>query len=218
MTTLQKYLSYFYRIVVEKTISEFNSELIVAIQDGKYVLNAKNANYSFATLHRVFQQTLSKVDLKNAQSILILGCGAGSIPTIIFKELELSPKIDAVEIDKKVIDLGNKYFGLNQFTSLNIVIDDAMNFVKTTNNKYDLILVDLFHGIDVPEQFLTQQFFEQLKAILNDNGEILFNYVAYNFETKNQIQPIESVLNKIFPNKVRVSKHENINRVFHAVK
>jgi len=218
MTILQKYLSYIYRIVVEKTTSEFNPKLIVAIQDGKYVLNANNANYSFASLHRVFQQTLRKKDLINMNSILVLGCGAGSIPTILYQELGLNPKIDAVEIDKKVIDLGNKYFGLDQYSELNIVIDDAMNFVKKTKNKYDIILVDLFQGINVPEQFLTQQFFEQLKTILNDNGKVLLNYVAYNFETKNQIQDIEVGLNKVFPKKVRITKHENINRVFHAVK
>lgn len=218
MTTLQKYLSYVYRVVVEKTTSRFNPELIIAIQEGKYVLNAKNANYSFATLHRVFQQALTKVNLKKANSVLVLGCGAGSIPTIIYKELGFNPKMDAVEIDEKVIDLGNKYFQLNQFSDLNIVIDDAMNFVKTTNSKYDLILVDLFKGIDVPDEFLNQFFFEKLKSLLNDGGELLLNYVAYNHETKQQVPVIEDVLYKSSFDNVKTYRLENINRVFYAKK
>ena len=218
MTTLQKYLSYVYRIVVEKTTSKFNSQLIVAIQDGKYVLNAKNANYSFATLHKVFQQALKKVEIQNVKSILVLGCGAGSIPAIVYKELGLKPKIDAIEIDEKVIELGNKYFGLDQYSHLNVVIDDAMNFVKSTNNKYDLILVDLFKGINVPEEFLSQHFFEQLKSLLNDNGELLFNYVAYNHETKQRVKDIENVLAKSFSNRIKIHQLENINRVFYVKK
>jgi spermidine synthase len=218
LTTVQKYLSYVYRIVVEKATSKYNPELIVAIQDGKYVLNSKNANYSFATLHSVFQQAINKVDLGKVESTLVLGAGAGSIPAIIYKELGLTPKIDAVEIDEKVIELGNKYFGLNQYSNLNIIIDDAMNFVKSTNNKYDLILVDLFKGIDVPEAFLSQYFFEQLKSILNENGELLFNFVAYNHETKQKVEEIEIGLNKSFSRHNKIYRLENINRVFHCKK
>ena len=220
MNIFQKYLSYFIRIVVEKTASEFNQQLIVAIQDGKYVLNAKNANYSYASLHRVFQKALGKIEIdkKNINSILVLGCGAGSIPTIVYKELGLHTKMDAVEIDEKVIELGNKYFGLDQFSNLNVVLDDAMNFVATTNKKYDLVLVDLFKGIDVPKEFLSQHFFEQIKSVLNNNGEVLLNYVAYNYETKQKVSNIENSLNKIFPNKVKIYQLENINRVFHCVK
>jgi spermidine synthase len=190
----------------------------VAIQEGKYVLNSKNANYSFATLHRVFQQALKKVELEKINSILVLGCGAGSIPTIVYKELGLNPKMDAVEIDKKVIELGNKYFELDSYSNLNIIIDDAMNFVKSTNNKYDLVLVDLFKGIDVPEEFLTQHFFEQLESLLNENGELLFNYVAYNYETKQLVKGIENALSKSFSKKLNTLQLEDINRVFHALK
>jgi len=217
LNSFQKYLSYFIRIVVEKKSSNFNPGLIVAIQDGKYVLNSKNANYSFASLHRVFQQALTKVEItkKNIDSVLVLGCGAGSIPSIIYNELKLSPLMDAVEIDAKVVELGNKYFGLNEYERLNVIIDDATNFIKITDKKYDLILVDLFKGINVPEEFLTQPFFNQLKSLTNKGGDILINFVAYNHETKLQAKTIEEILNKVFLNKCNVYTLESINRIFH---
>jgi len=216
LTTLQKYLSYIHKIVVEKTTSEFNPQLIVAIQNGKYVLNAQNANYSYASLHRVFQQALKKIDLENASSVLVLGCGAGSIPNIIYNELNLSPKMDAVEIDVKVIELGKKYFELDKYPNLNIVVGDALNFVKTTDAKYDLVLVDLFRGIDVPSEFLTQHFFEQLKSLLTTKGELLLNYVAYNYETKQRVVELKNELKGVFHNNVNVYQLEGINRVFHV--
>ena len=220
LNNFQKYLSYFYQIVVEKTTSVYNPGLIVAIQNGKYVLNSKNANYSFASLHRVFQQALAKIDWskKNINAVLVLGCGAGSIPAIIYNELTLSPKIDAIEIDEKVIALGNKYFRLNQYPNLNIIITDASNYVKTTNKKYDLILVDLFRGINVPNEFLTSQFFEQLKNLLTNDGEILFNFVAYNYETKQEATEIEKKLRMVFPNHIKTYQFEYMNRVFHLKK
>ena len=218
MTTFQKYLSHFYRIVVEKTTSEYNSELIVAIQEGRYVLNTRNSNYSFASLHRVFQKALNKIEINNSKSILLLGCGAGSIPTIIYKELGLNPHIDAVEIDEKVIALGNKYFGLNQYPNLNVVIDDAINFIEKTDNKYDIILVDLFKGINVPEEFLKQYFFESLKSLLKNNGEVLLNYVAYNYETKQQVLTIEKALESTFPQSLKTYHLERINRIFYVKK
>jgi len=190
----------------------------VAIQNGKYVLNANYANYSFASLHRVFQQAINKVEINEKTSILLLGCGAGSIPTIIYKELNLNPKIDAIEIDEKVIQLGNKYFDLGQFSNLNIVIDDAMKFVSTTSNKYDLILVDLFNGINVPEEFLSQEFFKKLKSSLENKGQILLNFVAYNHETKKKVNEIKELLNNSFPDNIKVYRLENINRVFHVQK
>ena len=218
MNNFQKYLSYVYRIEVEKVSTPFNPKLVVAIQEGKYVLNAKNANYSYASLHKVFQQALKKVVIKNDSAILLLGCGAGSIPCIIYDEMKLSPKIDAIEIDEKVIEFGNKYFGLAQYLNLTIVIDDAKNFIEETTGKYDLILVDLFQGIDVPAQFLSQQFFERLKALLHPDGETLLNFVAYNHETKMKVNAIEEVLNNVFTNNTETYRFEHINRVFHVKK
>ena len=219
MTLFQKYSSYINRIVVEKTSSNFNKELIVAIQDGKYVLNATNANYSFASLHRVFRQAFKKINLseKEHNSVLVLGCGAGSIPKIIYKELSLSPKIDAVEIDDKVIELGNKYFGLNQYENLNVIIDDAVNYIKTTTKKYDLICVDVFNGLHVPEAILSLQFLTQLKTCLNKNGEVLLNFVAYNHETKQQEKELYKIMNSIF-SEAQTFKIEGINRVFYTTK
>jgi spermidine synthase len=192
----------------------------VAIQNGKYVLNANNANYSFATLHRVFQQALEKINIQNRQhkSVLLLGCGAGSIPTIFYDELQLYPAMDAVEIDEKVIELGKNYFDLDKFEKLNVIIDDATSFVQSSKKKYDLILIDLFDGINVPTKFLSKAFFEKLKPLLNDNGELLLNFVAYNHETKQLVDPIKKKLEDTFSTPVEVFQLEGINRVFHLKK
>jgi spermidine synthase len=216
MNVFQKYWSYAFRIVVEQASSEFNPKLIVAIQDGKYVLNTQNANYSFGSLHRVFQQAFRKIKLtkQNTKTVLLLGGGTGSVPSIIYNELGLSPKMDTVEIDEKVIELGNKYFDLEKYSKVNVYIEDAAEFIKRTTNNYDLIVIDLFQGINVPKEFQTLNFFQKVYSLLSPQGTILFNYVAYNHETKTQTKEIGELIKNKMGVKVEIFKLENINRVF----
>lgn len=217
MNTWQKYRSYIQRIEVERCASEHNKKLVVAIQNGRYVLNADHANYSFASLHRVFQQAFNRINLANRKRGLVLGCGAGSIPSIIYKERGLSFPIDAVEIDEKVIELGKKYFDLDNYPNLFIEIADAFHFMETCSQTYDLICVDVFNGIEVPEAFLSQQFFERCKRVLETEGELLFNFVAFNHETKALVPVIEEKLGMVY-SKVKTYRIEGVNRVFWAKK
>ena len=216
MNWFQKYWSYFSRITVEKTSSPYNSKLIVAIQDGKYVLNTSNANYSFGSLHRVFQQTFKKIKLKEQaiESILVLGGGVGSIPSIIYNELTMNPTIDAVEIDEKVVTLGNKYFQLSQYNKLSIHIEDAMHYIENTTSMYDLIVVDLFEGIDVPKAFYQGDFFKAVKKRLNEKGMLIFNFVTYNYDTKELAKTIEKSLEKTFNTKTERFNLEKVNVVY----
>ena len=149
--------------------------------------------------------------------MLVLGCGAGSIPSIIYNELQLDVEMDAVEIDEKVVELGNKYFGLDEFQKLTVIIDDAANYIKNTGAKYDLIAVDIFEGLNVPKEFLNQPFFEHLKTNLNNEGQLLLNFVAYNYEAKEEVSAIEQRLNHVFGN-VETFKLQSINRVFYSIK
>jgi len=212
ISTLKKIISFFYRLKIATFSSKFNPLLIVYLQDGKLVLNTKNANYSFGSLHRVFQKAFYKINItKNPpKNILLLGLGAGSVPQIIYNQLNLNPNIDAVEIDPKVVDLGKKYFGLNDYKKLSIFIDDAKHFVEISKNHYDLIIVDLFNDISVPEDFCKLNFFQSLNRLLDRNGQILFNFVAYDYQTSQKSENIKEV----FPF-VTVYKIENINRVFY---
>ena len=80
-----------------------------------------------------------------------------------------------------------------------------------------LICIDIFNGIKVPEPVLTQQFLSQVRNCLNENGEILFNFVAHNYESKKKTKEIEIMLLSLFSNQ-ETFKIEGINRVFHCVK
>lgn len=203
--------------MVEESSSIHNDKLIVAIQDGKYVLNTQNANYSFGSLHRVFQKAFKIIRLKerNFSSCLLLGGGAGSIPSILYKELGLNISTTVVEIDKEVIRLGKKYFKLGDYPNLTIINEDAFVFVSNTTETYDLIAIDIFKDIMVPERFISFVFFDNIKKRLTPNGVVIFNFVSFDFETKQQIKKIEQLLATVFKEStITTHKIESLNRVF----
>ena len=84
-------ISTFWGIRIKKVISPVNGILEVWYISGKYQLDSDNSNYSFGSLHRLFQQVFLKVGLKerNPENLLLLGFGAGSVVSIIRDELKM---------------------------------------------------------------------------------------------------------------------------------
>lgn len=79
--------------------------------------------------------------LKDPESVLILGAGSGNDVSIA--NFHNVPKIDAVEIDKEIYELGKKYHPNKPYHNSNVTvyIDDARSFLKKSENKYDMIVV-----------------------------------------------------------------------------
>ena len=83
-------------------------------------------------------------------------------------------------IIQDIIDIANSYFGLDKISNLEIVIDDAFEYVLKTKLKYDLIIIDIFEDTTMPS-FLFQDFFiQRINSLLNLNGFILFNTMVIN--------------------------------------
>jgi len=180
-TTLYKYLSYIYPIGIDVTSSVYNSVIEIQWQNGVKVLNSDKANFSYGSLHQVFQQGFKHYNLPNAdvQSILILGFGGGSVYSILRNELRYKGKITGVELDDKIIKAAHQHFNIpsnnKQFTLINT---NALTFVSNNKSAYDLIVVDVFNDLLIPKSFLTTKFLQQLNELLTSKGKILYNVIS----------------------------------------
>lgn len=97
------------------------------------------------------------------QSILLLGLGGGS-NTLLVNRLYPDAKITAVEIDPFMVEISRKFFGVGKVKNLEIVIADALPFVRhLTTEIYDLILVDCFEGKYIPKKLENLDFIQGLK-------------------------------------------------------
>ena len=81
----------------------------------------------------------------------------GSVIKTIVEEINFKGKITGIEIDPNVIEIANIYFNLNTIPNLEIIIDDAFEFVLKTKVTYDLIIIDVFEDRTMPN-FLFQDF------------------------------------------------------------
>jgi spermidine synthase len=118
------------------------------------------------------------------ESILVLGVAGGSVIKTLVNEIHFKGKITGVEIDQAIINIANEYFHLDKIQNLEIVIDDAFEFVLKTKNKYDLIIIDVFQDTTMPN-FLFETFFtDRLCLLLEAKGFIIFNTMILNDKQK----------------------------------
>ena len=174
----KKLLSYLIPMLIFKQNSTLSKSLEVTWNNGEMVLDSENTNYSYGSLQRILKKGLKYIGyhkIKSMNHILVLGVAGGSVIKTLIDEIDYKGKITGVEIDADIITIANEFFGLDKIQNLEIVIDDAFEFVLKTKEKYDLIIVDIFQDTTMPN-FLFETFFtDRLHFLLNSKGLILFN-------------------------------------------
>ena len=84
-------------------------------------------------------------------------------------------KIDAVEIDARMLPIAEEYFYYPD-TGANVIVDDARHFIRTAKKKYDLIVFDVLNGEVQPSYVFTTESFGELKGLLNEGGMIIIEF------------------------------------------
>lgn len=107
-------------------------------------------------------------------SILVMGLGGGSIP-MMFHNICKQTHIDVVEIDPEIVEIAKKYFHFTTSQRLQLYIDDASLFVKKSNKRYDLIIMDAYIGNKLPGSLTTTEFFNEIKRLLSLDGIFIAN-------------------------------------------
>ena len=160
---------------------------------------------------KIWIKPLKKVNkLKpEIENILILGLGGGGIVKKI-RSFWPDSKITGVEIDPIIVSLGERYLGLNK-SDVNIKISDAKRFINSAikkKQKYDLVLVDIYVKDQVPKEFGTSEFVNEIKSILTKEGMAVFNRLYGG--RKEEVSEFYNKLQEVFPEIQRVFPEANI--------
>ena len=129
---IAKFFSYFLPINVIKQKSAISSSLEVTWNNGELVLDSKNTNYSYGSLQRILKKGLKYIGynrIREFENILVLGVAGGSVIKTLVEEIKFKGKITGVEIDSEIVKIANTYFKLNEITNLEIIVEDAFEFV-----------------------------------------------------------------------------------------
>ena len=174
----RRILSYFIPINIYKKRSAYSKNLEVTWNNGQLVLDSANTNYSYGSLQRILRKGLHYIGferIRGFKEILILGVAGGSVIKTLKDEIKFSGHITGVEIDPVAVEISNTYFGLADYKDVEIVIDDAFEYVLRTRKKYDLIIIDIFRDTAMPNFLFEDFFINRINFLLNVNGFILFN-------------------------------------------
>lgn len=209
--------------VLEEIESPINGKIAVVkgIAYGIYI-QVEGLTQSGGILKSVWRKPLKKLHQSpfTNHRTLILGLGGGTVAGLV-REYWPEAKITGVDLDPVMVELGKKYLGLDKY-NVNVVIGDASEYIgnreqdtrdknKKTGNKgwgisnnkkrreekYDLILVDIYVGREYPKKFEEEKFIHLVSSLLAREGTAIFNRLYYG-EKRSEAVKFGKKLEKIF--------------------
>jgi spermidine synthase len=108
------------------------------------------------------------------RSVAILGNAGGTIARS-YGHFWPQTSVDGVEIDSELTDVGYRYFDMGSNPKLKVHNEDARPWLRSTDRKYDLIVVDAYRQPYIPFYLTTKEFFQLVADRLTPDGEVVVN-------------------------------------------
>ena len=127
------------------------------------------------------------------RNVLILGAGAGNDVAAALRHG--AQHVDAVELDPIILQLGRQFHPEDPYKSPNVTahVNDARAFLKTTRNKYDLVvfafldsttLLSGFSSLRLDNYVYTVESFSNAKDVFSPDGTLVLSFATgRNFAT-----------------------------------
>ena len=179
-------------IVITKTAEQLNF-----YENGLILFTTENTIANEETVHYAMVQSI------NPKNVLLISGGiSGTIKEILKYNVS---SIDYVELDPYLISIGRRYTNNLENNKVRIINQDGRLFVRRTEKKYDVIIIDLPDPSTAQiNRFYTKEFFKEAKKILEKNGVISLSLSAYgnylNKETKRMYSVIYKTMRDSFNN------------------
>ena len=191
--------------------TDMNPELELLLSKGHWQLATRDAIYSdgdrytpLLTAYKALEKELSAV-----KNVLVLGAALGSAVDIMAK-MGHQPDFSLIDNDPLVLEWAEElmppYDG-----KIVTKQGDAKYYLDTDNNKYDLLIVDVFTGRVVPDFITTKSFMQNCHQHISAGGNFVLNYIIGQDDEWNNFKKI---LDEVFPRNTVVKN--GINRVIVA--
>lgn len=201
--------------VIKTYQSKFNAKVEIVKFMGVLRLDMGDLTQSGQIIEDIWGGALRKLLKRDflPQSILILGLGAGSAARVVSRRWPKS-KIIGVEIDPVVIDIAREHFYLEKIKNLEVVNQDATEFVSHLGDDkhFSLTLVDCYLGYKIPPSLENTEFLLNLKS---KTDKLLLNRLFWDeYKTKtltfmNTVSPHFAIRNHRTPSNLVLSLDEH---------
>ncbi len=134
------------------------------------------------------------------RSIAILGNAAGTVARG-YGHYFPDTRVDAVEIDGELTDVGRRLFDLRG-PDLHLHTADARPFLRNATRRWDAILVDAYRQPYIPFYLATEEFFKLAAERLNPGGIVMVN-VGHPERSDALEKTLSATMRKAFPTVLR---------------
>ena len=155
-------------------------------------------------------------DLDSVQSMAIVGLAAGTTArqaTAVYGE---DLQIDGFEIDPKIVEIGQTYFGMTG-ANLNVIVEDGRWGLAHSDNLYDIISVDAYRPPYIPWQMTTMEFFEIAYNHLTDQGTLVIN-IGRSPLDRTLVNDLATTIRQVFPTVFTMDVPNSFNTILFATR
>jgi len=154
--------------------------------------------------------------LDSVQSMAVVGLAAGTTArqaTTVYGE---DLRIDGFEIDPKIVEVGQTYFGMTE-SNLNVIVEDGRWGLAHSENHYDIISVDAYRPPYIPWQMTTLEFFEIAYNHLTDQGVLVIN-IGRSPLDRTLVNDLATTIRQVFPTVFTMDVPNSFNTILFATR
>ncbi len=126
----------------------------------------------------------------------VIGLAAGTIPKQYTRVFGPIP-VDGIELDPAIVQAGREYFALDD-PNINVIVGDGRYELNQLQSAYDVITLDAYKVPYIPWHLTTQEFFEEVRAHLSNEGVLAIN-VGRAPHDRRLVEAITATLQTVFP-------------------
>lgn len=153
--------------------------------------------------------------LDQVKSVAIVGLAAGTTAraaNVIYGNIP----IDGFEIDPKIIDVGRKFFDMNE-PSLTAYAEDGRWGLEHSSRLYSIIAVDAYRPPYIPWHLTTREFFQTAYEHLSPDGVLVIN-VGRAPKDRRLIDDMSATLGSVFPSVYVMDIPNTFNSMIYATR
>lgn len=205
---LYRCISYLYPIPVEKGQDIRGKAVRLELCRGQLMLSTALAVYSYGTRYHPFRKPLAELgkELQGVKRFLLLGTGLGSALKILQEKHGVYPDSVLLDADPLMLQWSRHYMNLNQHNNVAWICKDAEQYVKETEERFDLIGLDIFTDMTPPLFTKSESFFRSLRNLMHPGGILVFNVF---FSSLNEQQVVEDRLQRVFRSAFNIPHDRN---------